>query len=143
MKKEAVISVKGTQSFGELEAENTQITTVGSFYKRGKFYYLAYDESEITGLPDTKTVIRAADKSVKVTRVGKYPSSMSFELGERNVFMYNTVYGVMSMAIETERVEVALDDSGGSVAVDYTLTIERDIVGHNRLRITVATQPTV
>lgn len=143
MKKQAIISVVGTQSFEALEAENTQITTVGSLYKRGKFYYLTYEESEITGLPDTKTIIRAADKQVTVTRVGQYPSSMSFKEGERNVFMYNTVCGAMSMAIATDRVEVALDDNGGSIAVDYTLTIETDIVGYNRLRITVAPQVTL
>ena len=140
MKKEAVISIIGTQSLEDFEAESTEMTTVGSFYQTDGFYCVEYEESEITGLPDTNTVVRASDKLVSVTRVGKFPSEMIFEADSNKVFVYNTPYGTISAELITDCIQVELGEDGGTISLAYSINIDNSAMGHHKLCITVSTQ---
>ncbi|WP_196296541.1 DUF1934 family protein, partial [Clostridium tetani] len=48
MKKNVIVSVSSVQS--ESKDDNVEIVTPGKFYKKEKDYYVAYDETKLSGM---------------------------------------------------------------------------------------------
>ena len=48
MKKDVLITVKGTQRVSG-ETDVTEMMTTGRFYRKNKLYYISYEETEATG----------------------------------------------------------------------------------------------
>ena len=99
LRKEAVITVYGLQEDEQGAGEPITVVTPGHFYRQNGAYIVIYEESELTGLVDTRTMIKASPDAVSVSRVGKYPSQLSFEKGKRQRaqtrifdFVDNTTY---------------------------------------------------
>ena len=57
MKKDVLIDIKGIYR-QDGEQDQVELVTTGSYYKRNGDYYIAYDESEMTGFDGTHTVLR-------------------------------------------------------------------------------------
>lgn len=138
MKKKAVISIKGEQSFQNLERENLELVTNGTLYEKSGAFYLVYDESELTGLPNTKTTVKISQDGVSVLRTGKFPSTMIFEENRQNVSLYRTPYGEMSVTVTTEKIdsEISMED-GGNINVLYSLGLDHNHIGKNNLNINI------
>ena len=51
MKKDVLITVKGTQRVSG-ETDVTEMMTTGRFYRKNKLYYISYEETEATGSLD-------------------------------------------------------------------------------------------
>lgn len=47
--------------------------TAATLYERGGKYYIAYEESELTGLEGTRTTVKLDGKSVSLIRTGTFP----------------------------------------------------------------------
>lgn len=137
LRKEAVITVYGLQEDEEGIGEPITVVTPGHFYQQNGAYYVIYEESELTGLIDTRTMIKASPDAVTVTRVGKYPSQLSFENGKRHLSLYHTEYGDLAIAVTTQSIVVELDEDGGLVDVEYTVEIDNQPVGSNHLKVEV------
>ena len=52
MKKDVLIDIKGIYR-QDGEQDQVELVTTGSYYKRNGDYYIAYDESEMTGFDGT------------------------------------------------------------------------------------------
>lgn len=137
LRKEAVITVYGLQEDETGNGEPITVVTPGHFYRKNDAYYVIYEESELTGLVDTKTMIKANSDAVTVSRVGKYPSQLSFENGKRHLSLYHTEYGDLAIAVTTQRIVVELDEDGGLVDVEYAVEIDNQPVGTNHLKVEV------
>lgn len=137
LKKDAVITVYGLQEDEEGIGEPITVVTPGHFYRKNGMYYVIYDESELTGLVDTKTMIKASPEAVSVTRSGKYPSQLTFENGKRHLSLYHTEYGDLAIAVTTQRIVVDMTDDGGMVDVEYSVEIDNQPVGSNHLKVEV------
>lgn len=137
LRKEAVITVYGLQEDEQGVGEPITVVTPGHFYRQNDAYYIIYEESELTGLVDTRTMIKAAPDAVTVTRVGKYPSQLSFEDGKRHLSLYHTEYGDLAIAVTTQRIAVDMSDEGGVVDVEYSVEIDNQPVGSNHLKVEV------
>lgn len=137
LKRDAVITVYGLQENEEGSGEPITVVTPGHFYRQNGTYYVIYEESELTGLADTRTMIKAEPEAVTVTRTGQYPSQLSFEKKKRHLSLYHTEYGDLAIAVTTERIVVELDDSGGMVDVEYAVEIDNQPVGTNHLKVEV------
>ena len=124
MKKEAIISVKGTQSFTDTENDETELVTKGFIYKKGDVFFLTYPESELTGMPDTKTTIRIHGKEVSVTRTGKFPSNMLFKEGKQSLSIYNTPYGAFNITISTQAIHMQRELHDGNISVKYLIDLD-------------------
>ena len=55
MKKDVLISIRGTQTAPEGEPETIELTTLGSMEWEGERTVLSYQESDLTGLAGTTT----------------------------------------------------------------------------------------
>lgn len=138
MKKDVLISIRGEQDFIGLEKDDSELVTKGTLYERGGNMFLVYDESELTGMPQTKTTVRVGHDSVNVMRTGKYPSNMLFEEQKQHMSLYNTPYGALTLTVSTEKIERDISmEKGGSISVYYSLALDHNYLGKNQLKINV------
>ena len=101
MKKDVWLSISSKQQFTGCDEEKIDLVTAATLYERGGKYYIAYEESELTGLEGTKTTVKLDGKTVALIRTGAYPSHMLFAEDERHVGLYQTPIGAEMTAIIT------------------------------------------
>ena len=138
MEKNVILSIRGQQTADNAEPEVIELVTEGTMtdYEGGK-YTVCYQESELTGLEGTMTTIQVEGNSVSILRQGQVNSHMVFEEGRRHLTMYNTPYGALTMGVNTRRMKVALDETGGEIEIDYALEIDHAVAGENLFQISI------
>ena len=138
MDKSVIISIKGRQSYENVEDETIELVTEGLLAKEGEgAYTLSYQESELTGLEGTLTTFQIERDRVTLLRVGEVNSQMVFEEGRRHLSMYDTPYGALSVGINTRKMRAELDARGGNIEIDYAIEIDHALAGQNLFRIHV------
>ena len=138
MDKSVIISIKGKQSYENVEDETIELVTEGLLAKEGEgAYTLSYQESELTGLEGTLTTFQIEDGRITLMRHGEVNSQMVFEEGRRHLSMYNTPYGALAVGISTRKMKAELDAAGGSIEIDYAIEIDHAVAGENLFRIQV------
>ncbi len=135
MKKSVLLSISGLQNPNTQDEDNISLLTEGFLFRRGKQFYISYEESELTGLRDTNTVISVSEHRVSITRTGKYPSKMLFETGKSHMSVYPTDYGSLTIAVSTKGIENRLTDEGGELDIRYDIQIDNVHVASTILRV--------
>lgn len=142
MKKDVWLSISSKQQFTGCDAEKIDLVTAATLYERGGKYYIAYEESELTGLEGTRTTVKLDGKTVTLIRTGAYPSHMLFAEDERHVGLYQTPVGSeMTIATHTSRVRNTVDEDGGELVIDYTVEVDHSLMGEHHFEMVVSTQP--
>lgn len=131
MNKNVIISVKGTQSAENSEANVLELVTEGKYYKKGDTYYITYKESEVTGMEGTTTTLKVADGIVTLMRFGSVNSQFIFQQGQKHISHYDTTYGAFTIGVYANEVNINMNDSGGEISVDYELEIDNNKSGDN------------
>lgn len=137
MDNNVLISVKTIQHCDGEELEPIELQTPGKLGMLNQKYYLIYEESEMTGFPETTTTIKIWDKNVVVSRKGRFQMQLHYQEGEKNLCMYPTPYGNIGAAIETSKIAFGFKQLKGSLQVDYTLDADNTNFIENSLRISV------
>jgi len=138
MDKNVIISIKGKQSFEDVDDDTIELVTEGLLAKEGEGEYtLSYQESELTGLEGTLTTFQIEQGRVTLMRIGEVNSQMVFEEGRRHLSMYETPYGALSIGVNTRKMRSSLGDSGGEIMIDYALEIDHSVAGLNFFQINV------
>ena len=137
-----ILSIKGSQFGGENGPDEMELVTPGQLVREGKDRYtISYEESELTGLEGTTTVLRIEGPRVTLLREGTVNSQMVFEEGYRHLSMYETPYGSMSVGINTRRMKNTVGESGGELEIDYAVEIDNLLTGRNLFRMNVKRDP--
>lgn len=137
MKKLVVIAVKGVQRYENTQPDSMELVTEGWLQRDGARYTLAYEESELTGLDNTRTTLQVDGEQVTMVRMGEFNAQMVFQEGRRHLSMYNTPYGSMVIGVNTRHLLVDLNDQGGIIEVDYAIEVDHEVAGRNVFSITV------
>lgn len=121
MKKNAVISLK---SFNELDIEDViEVVTPGEFFITEDGFKAVYEETEISGMNGTTTILTILDDALVLEREGSTSAKMDFKKGETSISLYNTPYGVLDLQIHTEDLDIAIDENGGNIVAKYSLEL--------------------
>lgn len=137
MKKNVLVSVLGTQTNDVGEKDTIHLITEGKLFIRPKSYYIVYNESEISGMAGTMTSLKVEPHRVTLNRMGQSAFKQTFEQGVMDEGVYVTPYGSMHLSVIPSKVEVALDDMGGSINLEYELQVDQLKLSDNSLLITV------
>ena len=138
MDKSVIISIKGKQSYEDVEDETIELVTEGLLAKEGEGEYtLSYQESELTGLEGTLTTFQIENGRITLMRIGEVNSQMVFEEGRRHLSMYNPPYGALAVGVNTRRMRTTLGDDGGNIEIDYAIEIDHAVAGRNLFEINV------
>ena len=138
MEKDVIISIRGAQSFEDLDDDVIELVTSGTLSHTDSGYHLSYQETELTGLGGTTTTFHVEpDSKVTLIRLGEVTSQMVFEEQKKHISAYETPYGAMTVGVATHRVSANLSETGGTLEIDYALEIDHAIAGENCFRIQV------
>lgn len=131
--KKVLVSVKGQSGLGDEGL--MELITEGKLYKKGNAFYVSYKETGMTGIEGTTTTLKIEENRVTLIRHGTVSSTFVFEEGRKNISHYATEIGVFTVEVKADKVDSAIDEHGGMVAVSYSL----DMFGreHNEFIMTV------
>ena len=137
--KDVIISIRGTQHSlqpGEEQGpESVELVTDGRYEYGDGASWFSYRESEITGMEGTVTTFRLEDGKVTLTREGAVNSQMLFQKGRKNVFLYDTPFGAMTMGVDTHHLRTVADEHGGKLDIIYSVDVDNVPLGKNVFRI--------
>ena len=137
-----IISIKGSQVNAESGPEEMELVTPGRLVRDAQGRYtISYEESELTGLEGTTTVLQIEGGRVTLLREGSVNSQMVFEEGCRHLSMYETPYGALSVGINTRRMKNTVGEDGGDLEIDYAVEIDNLLAGQNLFRMSVKRDP--
>lgn len=119
------ISLKIISSVTDETGDNnvTEFTTIATYQKKGKKTYVMYDESELTGMEGTKTMLSYDEKTIVIKRYGTINSTLSIEVNTSIENRYYTPYGYMLMTTIGEHISLK-DDEGLALSFQYQLIQE-------------------
>lgn len=141
MSENVIISIVGKQ-VNDNGPDEMELVTDGRLTRNEKGgYTVSYEESELTGLEGTTTMVHINGKQVTLLREGTVNSQMVFEEGRRHLSMYETPYGSMSVGINTRRIRNTIGEGGGELEIDYAIEIDNLLAGQNFFHMDVKKDP--
>lgn len=120
MNKKVLISVKTTQVI-DGQPEAVELITQGEYHKEGNEYFAEYEESEISGMEGTKTVMKINEDTLRIMRSGTTNSDLMFKKGFDHVSLYNTPFGTLEVMIKPRKVDIDVNEEGGNVKLEYKM----------------------
>lgn len=137
MKKNYMITIKGTQKTGE-GADTIELLTVGSMYRKNNSYYIRYEESAATGYEGCTTVVKVDNPArVSMTRYGASRAALTIEKGVRHLCHYGSEFGDFTVGVYADKVLSSLGEKGGDLHFSYTLDINSSFASENEVHINV------
>lgn len=135
MQKEAIISLESKQLGNEEEA--IEVITKGMFYKKENCYYAVYDETEISGMDGTRTTLKIKPDKFTLIRMGTTSARIDFQNNKKYVSFYSTPYGPLELAVQTNKLDINVNDDGGNVYIDYTMALSGQKPSNTLLKVNI------
>lgn len=114
---------KITDSDGEVN--EMTLYTEATYQNTSQKSFLMYDESELSGLEGTKTLLVYDGEMVNIKRYGSVNSNINIVMGESVENIYRTQYGVFVMHTTGKQIYWSEKD-GIRIQMTYQLVIEGD-----------------
>ena len=140
MKSEIKLRIIGTQRDEEGEENKIELVTEGKLYRKDGADYITYEESEISGMENSRTRLKLEKDRVQMKRMGQSNSDMVFCKEQNHTLDYKTPYGIFKMQISTESLEVEIREElvGSTVELSYTLAlVDSSSSTENKLKIEI------
>ncbi len=135
MTKEVLIAIRGMQFEGATDPESIEVIQKGQYYQRNGSHYLVYEEPvEETG-DKILNRIKFKNGEVQVTKKGAVNTMLSFKENEKNMTNYETPFGNLIMGINTQKINLKMNESQLEVLVDYALDINYEYVADCKINI--------
>lgn len=138
MRENVIISIKAHQLYQEQEPDCMELVSAGTLEQTNDGYIISYQESELTGMEGTTTVLQVEQGQVTLLRQGEVNSIMVFEEGRQHVSVYDTPAGALAISVNTRRLRSELNDQGGDIEIQYSIDIDSAVTGMNLFHIHVA-----
>lgn len=132
-----MLSIRGEQYFDDVDPDATELMTEGTLTLREGNLYLAYQESELTGMEGTTTTFAVEGPRVTLMRTGSVNSQMVFEEGKQHTSLYETPFGELTVDIQTSKLIHNLSERGGLMEIKYSIAVEHTVTGKNCFKIRV------
>lgn len=117
--------LKLIESGGELEPEKMQMNTLGKLCEKDGRTEISYEETELTGMEGSSTVISFDQKNegvVTMLRTGLVSTALVFEAGKRHHCVYSTPYMPFEVCVHTLSVKNDVT-ANGYLEIDYIVEI--------------------
>lgn len=139
--KDITLKITGRQFIGDEDEDSVEFVTDAKMSLRNGALYLMYDESEFSGYPGCRTVLKLSGQVLKMKRIGAEAGpgvEMIFDEGKRISNRYHTPFGAFDLEVLTRRVAVDLDEEcRGKISVDYHIALGELAQGRNTIDIDV------
>ena len=129
MKNNVVLSIRGRQTYADVEPEVIELVTEGTMAYHNGGWDISYQESALTGLEGVTTTFRVEPDKVILRRTGKLQSEMIFQEGVSHDSLYQMAFGTMLMTVKATFIFVDLMEEGGTIDLSYNSDIENTAAG--------------
>ncbi len=138
MEKNYILSVCGRQNV-DGSTDKIELETSASYVKRNGNRYISYKEYDPDApLKHYRTTVKVTpDNVVTVIKGGEESHQLILEKGERHKCNYNTPFGILTLGVYTEDVNIKLDDNGGELTVKYSIDIQSELASLNELTLKI------
>ena len=137
MTRDVMISICGLQFLEDGMDDDIETVQQGQYFFRSGSHFLLYDEYLADFRAPVSRAIRIRGRELTLTRRGPMNVQMNFAQGKKTLTRYQTPYGVMTIGLDTDRVECQVSESGLSIEVDYALEANYQYVADCRIQIEV------
>lgn len=135
MSKKALISI--TSHYKASENDIIEVQTPGEYFKKDNKYVAEYEETEISGMEGTTTILEINPEKVVLMREGTTTAKMEFEKNNKYTTLYNTPYGVLELVISTRNLKVDIGEDGGDIYIDYDMSVAGQASHNTELSINI------
>lgn len=129
MKREVILSIRGTQKYEGQDPEVIELVTEGVMEFRDGGWDIRYEESALTGLEGVTTTFRVEPGKVILTRTGKLNSQMVFQQGVSHDSLYQMEFGALMLTVEAKFLYFDIVPDGGVIDLTYGISIENTEAG--------------
>ena len=129
MKRDVVLSIRGTQTYGGQEPEVIELVTEGTMAYCNGGWDISYEESALTGLEGVTTTFRVEPGKVMLRRTGALRSEMIFEEGVPHDTLYQMSFGTLMLTVCAKFLFVDILPEGGVLDLLYSIEIENNAAG--------------
>ena len=133
----SIITIKTTQSAPQTESYDVEMICDGEYVFGEETSTVRYKEPEGSGLGNTVTTIEIGKDSVTITRCGDNNSRMFFKENETYKGVYEMPFGMFTICINSERVEITKEKYSAEFLAEYTMELEGVVASHNKIRFQV------
>ena len=131
--------IKSSQADSHGTIDSMEFYTEGRYYEKQGSRYITYQESEISGLEGTNTILKLGREEAVLIRSGALSSRMTFRIGCETKNAYRTEYGVFELSIMTQKLDINVCNSlVNSVYLKYRLSINSGEVYTNEMNIGIS-----
>lgn len=135
--KKVYVDIYGTVC-ADGETDNMNYSTEGYLRKKNGKYYIQYKEGELSDSIRCSTTIKVnPDGIVTMLRSGEANTQMIFEKDRCHISCYETNFGNLTVSVTADKVNIDLNDDGGTVDVGYNLSINNTPKSRNNVLIKV------
>lgn len=136
--KDVIIKIKGTQGSDLGDAEVIEFTTEGKMEITDEGVVLYYDEGQMMGLGCVNTRLKAlGGGTVVLEREGELNSRLIIKQGRRTSCFYSIPQGELTLGIYGKTVDVNLNETGGTVKLEYAIDTDMKPLSNNIVEIEV------
>lgn len=114
------------------------LTTEATWEDDGDTVRLSYEESELSGMEGTRTVIsyrKSEPTLISITRQGSFTSVLMLEQGKLHTSLYESPAIPLSVSTLTHYLKNDLPD--GTLRAEYTIGLGKEYASRNSLRLDV------
>ena len=129
MKRQVVLSIRGTQTYEGQEPDVIELVTEGTMEFRAGGWDISYEESELTGLAGVTTIFRVEAGRVILERTGNLRSRMVFEKNVPHDSLYQMPFGTMMLTVCAKYLFFDIVPDGGVIDLLYSIDIEHTQAG--------------
>lgn len=135
MTKDVLIAIRGMQFEGAEDPEAIEVIQKGQYYQRNGSHYLLYEEP-VEGTGEViQNRIKFRQDEVQVTKKGAVNTMLTFKENEKNMTNYATPYGNLIMGIDTQKIDLLMNESKMEIHVDYALDVNYEFVADCQITV--------
>lgn len=135
MKKEVIISIKGSQTVDSVKDDYIELITEGKYYQKDGLHYLVYKETKETGIENSTTTLKTDGKEVTLLRTGENNSQLVFRKGQPYTGHYETKFGSFTVGVLPKEVEVSINGGKGDIRVNYSIAFTQNETVYNDFKV--------
>jgi uncharacterized beta-barrel protein YwiB (DUF1934 family) len=133
------VHIASSQSDSEGTVDSMEFYTEGRYYEKKDSKYISYEESEISGLAGTTTILKLGKGEAVLMRSGGLSSRMAFRVGCETKNTYRTEYGVFELSILALNIDINVCNNHiNSVYLKYRLSINTGEAYTNEMNIRIS-----
>ena len=129
MKRDAILSIQGRQTYADQEPEIIELVTKGTMDFRDGGWDISYEETALTGMEGVTTTFRVEPGRVILRRQGTLQSEMVFEEGVSHDSLYQMSFGALLMTVKATFLFYDIVEDGGTIDLSYNIDIENTEAG--------------